>query len=146
MNDTTDFITQYQRQHEAIVKANALNKNAVFDALAAAGIATVTVTFNGEGDSGQIEEVTASGESGRVPDINVVFYLVKMGVSEPSPSQIPLSKAIEDLCYDYLSDEHGGWENNDGAYGEFIFDVATQQIDLDFNARFTDSAHYSHTF
>jgi hypothetical protein len=59
---------------------------------------------------------------------------------------IALDEAIVDLCYDYLEYEHGGWENNDGAYGEFTFDVAERHVELSFNARFSDSVHYSHTF
>ena len=37
----------------------AVNKTAVFDALAAAGITIVVVAFDGYGDSGQIENVEA---------------------------------------------------------------------------------------
>ncbi len=32
--------------------------------------------------------------------------------------------AIERLAYDFLEETHDGWENSDGAYGDFIFDVA----------------------
>jgi hypothetical protein len=35
-----------------------------------------------------------------------------------------LSEAIETLCYSYLEQEHGGWENNDGAFGTFELDIA----------------------
>ena len=37
-----------------------------------------------------------------------------------------------------LEQTHGGWENNDGAYGEFTFDVAERTIKLDFNERISD--------
>jgi hypothetical protein len=53
-------------------------------------------------------------------------------------SDQPLRDAIETLCYDYLEQEHGGWENNDGAYGEFQFDVAERTIELEFSSRYTD--------
>ena len=39
----------------------------MFDALATAGINTVIVTFDGEGDSGQIQDITAD-DSAQVPD------------------------------------------------------------------------------
>jgi hypothetical protein len=57
---------------------------------------------------------------------------------------VSLHDAIETLCYDYLSQTHGGWENNDGAYGTFEFDVQQRSIRLDFDERFTDTNHHSH--
>jgi hypothetical protein len=40
-----------------------------------------------------------------------------------------LHEAIDTLCYDYLEGSHGGWENNDGAFGEFHFDVDQRRVD-----------------
>ena len=50
------------------------------------------------------------------------------------------------VAYDFLSETHGGWENNDGAYGEFSFDVAARTITLDYNERYTATEFYSHEF
>ena len=59
-----DFAKQYELYLKAVAKANELNKAIVFDALAAAGLTRVTVEFDGEGDSGQINDITAyTGES-----------------------------------------------------------------------------------
>ena len=44
------------------------------------------------------------------------------------------------------SDLHGGWENNDGAYGEFCFDASARCIHLEFNERFTSSELFTHDF
>jgi hypothetical protein len=148
MSDTDDFATSYQNQQKAIAEANVINKTAVFDALAAAGITRVTVSFDGEGDSGQIEEITAyAGDNPHpLPDVEIQIRQVSWGSSELDSSRSPLRDAIETLCYDFLSQEQGGWENNDGAFGEFTFQVAERGIELDFNARFTDCTHFSHTF
>src|SRR6202161_2098012 len=43
------------------------NKTALFDALAAAGITTVVVTFDGCGDSGQIEMIEARAGDDVIP-------------------------------------------------------------------------------
>ena len=59
---TIDYAAFYQEQQERARRAEQLlaaNKDALFDALAAAGIETVTVTFDGYGDSGQIEDIEA---------------------------------------------------------------------------------------
>lgn len=53
---------------------------------------------------------------------------------------------IERLVYDLLTDTHCGWENNDGAYGDFTFDVAERTITLDHNERYTASEYSQHVF
>ena len=57
-----------------------------------------------------------------------------------------VDEAVEQLAYDFLSETHGGWENNGGAYGEFTFDVAEGTITLDYNERYTATEFYSHEF
>jgi hypothetical protein len=148
MTDTDDFTAKYQRHLEILSETNALNKTAVFDALLAAGIKTITVNFNGESDSGQIEEVVAYSNEGpgQIPATSIQFRFMSWGITEPTPRDLPLSEAIEDLCYDYLSQEHDGWENNDGAFGDFTFHVEDRRIELAFNARYSDFVSHGHTF
>jgi hypothetical protein len=148
MTDTTEIFTAYEIHQKALTEANLFNKTAVFDALAAAGITTVAVTFDGEGDSGQLEEIVAysSEGPGQIPSTSIKFSFSGWGNDDPVVRDIPLAEAIEDLCYGYLSQEHGGWENNDGAYGDFTFDIVQRRIELDLHARYSDSVYYGHTF
>ena len=148
MSDINTVMQAYEIHARALAEANSLNKTVVFEALAAASITTVTVTFDGEGDSGQIEDITAYAGDGPqpLPDIQVEIQHVSWGTGKLDGSQSPLRYAIETLCYDFLSQEHAGWENNDGAFGEFAFDVAARRIDLEFSARFSDFTTSSHTF
>ena len=106
---------------------------------------TVNVTFDGEGDSGQIENITAD-DCAEVPQIPLELQQPSWGTGKLDSIQTTLRESIETLCYDFLSQEQGGWENNDGAYGEFTFHVAERRVELDFNARFTDTTHFSHSF
>lgn len=113
------------------------NKAAILAALAAAGIAYVIVTFDGSGDSGQIEDVSAFAD-GVVVDMPVT----EAEISTPSwdgsgfeSRNLRLHDAIEQLAYDLLEETHDGWEINEGAYGEFSFDVAGNAIRLDYNER-----------
>jgi hypothetical protein len=145
VSDTDNFMASYQNHQKAVTEANVLNKSTVFDALTAAGTATVNVTFDGEGDSGQIENILADG-SENIPPAPIELQQAAWGTSKLDSIQTTLRAAIEALCYDYLEQEHGGWENNDGAFGEFTFNVPERRIELDFNSRFTDSAHFSHSF
>src|SRR5436190_1010560 len=57
--DMSDFETTYARHKELCAKTNELNKAVLFDALAPAGITTIHVEFDGEGDSGQINGISA---------------------------------------------------------------------------------------
>jgi hypothetical protein len=57
-----------------------------------------------------------------------------------------LASAIEILCYDHLEETHCGWENNDGAYGEFLLDVAERTVELEFHERYTATLTENHTF
>ncbi len=130
----------YRRHCQMVTKAIALNKAIVFDALAAAGITAVTVDFDGEGDNGQIESIAAHAGDHLVelPATTVTTYTVPWDSDQLSAVENALNEALEEMCYAYLAQEHGGWENNDGAYGEFRFDVRERTLELEFNARYTD--------
>lgn len=150
MSDLNDVATAYQQYQQLLGQANALNKAAVFDTLAAAGISSVNVTFDGEGDSGQIESIDAykeeSGDPHPLPETAVEIQQASWNAEKLDASTCPLREAIERLCYDYLEISHGGWENNDGACGEFQFNVRARTIDLEFNARFSDFTTFTHSF
>ena len=145
MNDFFDF---YSRYLEALAKANALNKPIVFDALAAANLTLVEVPFDGEGDSGQIEGIYAYAGDARaeLPESSLTLHQAAQNRGDPRTTTVSLHDAIETLCYDYLSQTHGGWENDDGAYGTFEFDVPNRSVHLDIDERFTDTTNSTHDF
>jgi hypothetical protein len=125
------------------------NKADLFAILAGAGIATVTVEFDGYGDSGQIDSVDAIGKDGVVcalPATSITIRRALWGESEPVSEEMTVAEAVERLAYDLLGGAHPGWEINDGSFGTFVFDVAAGAITLDCNVRFTDSELHSSTF
>jgi hypothetical protein len=124
------------------------NKAALFDALAAAGVTHVIVSFDGYGDSGQIENVEAKADDAivAVPAVEIEIARAEWGQAEPKRSRISLANAIEAVAYDCLEAKHSGWEDNEGAYGEFTFDIAARTVTLDFNCRFIDSEHLQDVF
>jgi hypothetical protein len=124
------------------------NQSAILDSLASVGVATLIVTFDGYGDSGQIETITATGPDGEMvlPEIGI-SYATPGDLTSDDPvnrRQVPLTDVIETLCYDLLRSTHAGWENNDGAFGDFTFDVAARTISLDHNDRYTAIESYTH--
>ena len=146
---TSDPWQQQERELARITKEVLLvNKTALFDALAAAGITTVFVNFDGCGDSGQIEmlEAKAGDDVIPLPTVQIEIASAVWGSATIDRQTRPLEEAIEILVYDVLNETHGGWENNDGACGEFTFDVAERTITLDYNERHMESDHSMHVF
>jgi hypothetical protein len=142
-------ILQSMAQHrDALSKTGEVNKAIVFDALAASDITRVNVTFDGEGDSGQIDNIVAyKGEVVmEIPETTVTVQSANWDGSKVSSDVVSMTHAIERLCYDFLEKKYGGWENNDGAYGEFTLNVADRTVELEFNGRYTDVATTTHSF
>ena len=121
------------------------NKTALFDALAAAGITIVVVTFDGAGDSGQIESIDAhiGVALALLPICDIEIATPAWDGSELHRRTLPLGEAIEHLAYAFLEETRGGWEN-EGAFGKFAFDVAEQTIRLDYNERIESSEYSGH--
>jgi hypothetical protein len=129
-------------------EADLRNKATVMNTLAAAGITSAVVVFDGYGDEGQVESIEARvGETTvQLPVTSIVMLDADENGTTSSEREMPLNEAIENLCYGYLEEAHGGWEVNDGAYGTFTFTVADGSVVLDFNQRFSDSENYEHRF
>ena len=141
-------MAEYRERCERRAECRPANKTALFDALAAAGITRVLVNFDGCGDSGQIEDMSAlAGDAVVTLPESCIEFLEPIGVGEP-PNRRTMSvkEAIEALVYDALQETHSGWENNDGAYGDFTFDVEKRTIELDYNERYTESVNSYHEF
>ena len=113
-----------------------------------AALSTAVVTFDGYGDSGQIEDIDARAGDDKIdlPDLSVTLTLARSGSTEPVTKIMSLAEAIESMAYDFLERTHPGWEINDGADGEFVFDVASRTITLDYNERYTASNNFDYEF
>jgi hypothetical protein len=100
-----DFRQHYELYLKAVAKANELNKTVVFDALAAVGLTRVTVEFDGEGDNGQINGITAhAGEApAGLPSTSLNLHRAPQDGGDLRTAEGDLRDAIETLCYDYLS-------------------------------------------
>ncbi|MGH8328125.1 MAG: DUF6878 family protein [Steroidobacteraceae bacterium] len=159
MTDTSDTtpesaapLSDWEMKTAAQAKLEAelfiLNKAALLNALTLAGVTRVVVSFDGYGDSGQIEnvEAQAGGDPASMPAAAIEIAEAIWDQAEPKRSSVSIAAAVERLAYDVLERTHCGWENNDGAYGDVIFDVADETITLDYNERYTASENYTHTF
>lgn len=144
-----DIMARWARRDALEAQLLPANKANILSALAAAGIAAVVIRFDGCGDSGQIEEMEArdgQGVSLIIPS-TLVEILDLPWDGEIAKAQImPLDQALEAYAYRLLGSSHPGWENNDGAFGEFSFDVVAGTIRLDHHERYTAIEDYSHEY
>lgn len=139
----------------AQVKADQLKKadkvkyhsNLLFDTLAETKVSSIEVTFDGSGDSGQVESVDYTDANGKSIDVSkkivkgslttaYMQYSEKTKQLEQGQSKEgTVREIIEEICYDKLGASHGGWEINEGSYGRFSFNVSTRKVTLEYNQR-----------
>jgi hypothetical protein len=142
----------------AQIKADQLKKadrvkyhtNLLFDTLAQTKVSFIEVSFEGCGDSGQIEAVDYTDANGKGIDELYLDKVIVKGSAKTSyhkwdekTKKLVLTEAkegnvreiIEEICYDKLGASHGGWEINEGSYGTFYFDVSTRKVRLEYNER-----------
>ena len=127
------------------------HKDILFDVLAAAGLKSFDVPFDGGGDSGQIEGVELEEEflnmeiEGEFSDGQIWDEKTKKVVDKVS-KKITVEKLVENICYDVLELASPGWEINEGSYGTFTFDVKEREVRLDFNARIIQVENHGYKF
>jgi hypothetical protein len=146
--DMDALMSKYAAWEAAAVALVPGNKARLFAFLASANITRVTVRFDGEGDSGQIEDITAYADDAQValPGGKVASLDLPYGQIEAVERWHSAELALETIAYDLLKEKHDGWENSDGAYGEFTFDVAAGTITLDYNERFMSSEQHCYSW
>ena len=68
-----------------------------------------------------------------------------MPLDEP-PSRLPdaIMTRLQDMLWSTVYALHPGFENNEGGYGDIIWDLATDQIAIEHSERFVDVNSYSH--
>lgn len=150
---TDDQFAAYEANVERAAKLNAeilpYNKGILFDALAVSGIAVVTIDFDGYGDSGAFQEPAAfSAESAEIsipmPDITVRTVVFETGIIEERVTTA--RDFLNDLASNFLEETHSGWEDGEGAFGQFRFSLADRTITLEYNERYVDSHYHEHEF
>lgn len=124
-----------------------LNKRLLLSALRQAGIAQVTVTYVGMGDSGGVEGVEAAAPEGTHFDglAPVTVHAQRASYNDGAwqtvevEQSMPIEQALRDFADEIVDWLHGGWENGDGASGSVVFDCASDSVRVEHTAYFTDS-------
>jgi hypothetical protein len=112
-----DIMQRFHNQRAEDEKSAREALAAICDQLAEHGIEVVRIPYDGYGDSGTMENVDAYAGVKRI----------KLGDK--------LRERLLDASYDLLP---GGWELNEGSFGELIVNVAKRQVTREHNWRSTD--------
>jgi len=150
MPKMTDIMAQIKADQLKKADRVKYHANLLFDTLAQTKVSSIEVSFEGCGDSGQIESVDYTDANGKGIDEAYLDKVIVKGSERTSyhqwdekTKQMVLTEAregnvrgiIEEICYDKLGASHGGWELNEGSYGTFYFDVSTRKVRLEYNER-----------
>lgn len=124
-------------------------RDEIFALLRENGVEAVDAYYDGQGDNGQIESITAICRDKQAVDLGGIQTSIqktsRVWDSEngnwkeiPGADTKTLIEALDDIFYGALEEQQPGWEIDDGAFGNFIMDVAAQTITWEHNSRFTD--------
>jgi hypothetical protein len=115
-------------------------KRAVRRALRARGIALVEIPYDGEGDNGQIGYLCAFSAKDRQVDIDQPVRLALRDGEKPT-RYASLRDALEDFAWLVLDHYHGGFENNDGGYGDITICTARRAVVISHNDRVMEAVN-----
>lgn len=119
---------QDQRQRDRLPAAKAT----LLAALKRTRAAIVTIEYDAEGDSGQIDAIVAKSAAGRPLKLRGKITLDLHGQAHEYKT---LEEALDEFAWLVLRVYHAGFENNEGGFGTISIDVAKASITLDHNDR-----------
>lgn len=105
----------------------------LFAALKMYGIKSIRAEYDGSGDSGDINYFHCDPEKRE--------EMLDEPLGETGKT---LKETLEQICWDGLEAEEGGWEINEGSYGTIEFDVKEQTIKMDHNERVVETVNREH--
>ena len=112
-------------------------KTTLCAALKAKGIAKVSIEYDGEGDSGQVNDIQAFDQKQQPVSLDDPFTLALHNPEEPT-TYASLYEALDDFAWTALGLYHDGFVNNDGGFGAIAIDAEKATVTIDHNDRITD--------
>jgi len=133
-NITKDWLADYKAEAQRRRKLTPAAKRPILAALKRARAAHVEIAYDGEGDSGQIAEITASDRSNKPVPLKGSVLLNLDGTRR----RYGLTEALDAFTWEVLSLYQEGFENSDGGFGTLSIDVAKGSFTLDHSDRVID--------
>ncbi len=127
VSSDTEFLVQLAELEAETRRRIAGQKAAILARAKHHHVSRIEVTYNGEGDEGQIENINGYRPqlNGELVDDNETQLLVDLTVmKDPDDGQAPaLADLVDDFMWEVIGVEHDGFENNDGGSGTLVIDV-----------------------
>ena len=155
-NDPTSVVAnamaQYQHHQSVAGDAVRQNRNVLMAALRELTLEKIEVVYSGSGDSGGPDDVVVTPES-LAPAVasTQVAFLEPVSTRkddawtyELHQRSCSLREALQDFAMVWLSQQHGGWENNDGGEGRMTVDVQADTFTLEHVEFYTESSHHAY--
>jgi hypothetical protein len=148
MNADSFFETMKNYRDEQQKRTTSARSKLV-SALRAAGVQSVTVDFDGYGDSGGIESPVynppVDGKA-EVPDTPHEATEWTQEGAKRSVRNYTLDELVSEVCYGLLGAEHPGWEINEGSYGTFTINPQADAVSLTYNQRIESVETYDEEY
>jgi hypothetical protein len=137
MSDTAadEWFANYQRLAAEKTQKAAAQLKAACSPLASIGITQIHWAYDGAGDSGDMESRTVANVHGDCSEENYAAAI--KGLDQERQKQLALEE-LEKAVWELLP---GGFEINEGSYGEVILDTAQQKISVQHNARIIETEY-----
>jgi hypothetical protein len=128
------IFAEMAQQSRVLTACIAVNKARLMPVLAAAGVATVEIFYCGEGDDGGIDEIQchdAENQPVALPGARINIQSCNWNGAQVTEQEWGLADGIEAFALDIIESRYAGWENNEGATGRIVFNVAADTIELE---------------
>lgn len=142
-------------RHQTRREENAAIRAGLLSVLVGAGIDRIEAHYDAYGDSGNIESVDLLRKVSHAPLVEgteIAAEASSIALEADSdlyqPVQGPLAETdmtrLEDFLWTMVYCLHPGFENNEGGYGDIVWDLPRDTIAIEHSERFVDVNSYSY--
>ena len=124
MTQATDFYAQMLDSQRSAAEQRVETRAALLTELRALGATSIEVQYEGYGDSGNVEDVVVAPDTVTLTD--------------------ELRRRVEDFGWDFAYALSPGFENNEGGYGELIWALEADKIDVSHSNRYIETDTTEH--
>ena len=117
------------------------SKEAFLSALRSIGVVSIEADYNGWGDEGQVDSITALRADNS--EVNLKRHPCSIAGADHIKT---LEDLIEEFSWDAVQHFHDGFHNNDGGSGTVTIDVPTGRVKISHDDNVVETVHSEHEF
>jgi hypothetical protein len=123
----SDPLQSYYTKREQEALSGKVYLLGLLPVLKEAGALKLTIPYDGSGDSGEVDS----------PVVTQTFLDDERTITVPGLD----NEAIIEAAYQVLERAQGGWEINEGSWGQIVLYVSSGKLMIEHNQRFEDSEY-----